>query len=154
MKPSASKQPQKEYTPHRPAKWALKRVPDHLPIPKTCCYCQSRVVIKHHTEVYGKVYNEWPWLYGCTKCDAQVGMHPFTNLPLGTLADRPTRQARILFKNRFNTLWKGGAMDRTKAYRKLAKTMNIPFKDCHIGYFSIADCERAQQALAVIKGSM
>ncbi len=141
----------KTYTPEDPAPWALKRVPDHLPVPTVCCLCSGPVVVKHHKEVYGKAYGDWPWMYSCTQCDAQVGMHPFTHLPLGVLADKKTRFARMTFKDRFNPLWMDARMDRSEAYRRLANAMGIPVKRCHIGYFSIADCERASQALESIK---
>ncbi len=41
-----------------------------------------------------KCNEDWPWVYICEGCGSYVGMHPFTDIPLGTLADAATREAR------------------------------------------------------------
>ncbi|MBI6550691.1 zinc-finger-containing protein, partial [Xenorhabdus lircayensis] len=82
-----------QYTPCNPNPKAIQRVNDPLTIPTKCRYCCGHVTIAHHTEVFRRILNNsrWPWLYVCNSCDARVGMHPGTDIPLGTLADRPTR---------------------------------------------------------------
>ena len=57
---------------------ATARVPpdQRLPPPEVCPYCGAGCRVKHHEEVYGIPYGDWPWMYGCTACDARVGMHP------------------------------------------------------------------------------
>jgi hypothetical protein len=73
-------------------------------------------------------------------------MHPFTNIPLGTLADGPTRQARKRCKEPFESLHRSGRMTRSEAYSKLAKKLGIPVEQCHFGWFDAAQCKRAAEA--------
>lgn len=128
---------------------ALKRVKERLAIPKLCNCCGGPVRLVNNMEIYnGTEYGEWPFAYRCEHCEAYVGVHPKTDLPLGTLADQPTRAARKqkqlfipLIRARF-----GG--DRNAAYQWLADGIGIPKRMCHWGIFSIDQCD---QAAAFIK---
>jgi hypothetical protein len=73
-------------------------------------------------------------------------MHPFTAIPLGTLADAATREARKLCKPSFERLWLDAGFDRGKAYAWLAEKLGITVQECHFGLFDIATCERAKAA--------
>lgn len=135
-------------TPWNPSKSAIARVKDPAPPPEICQYCnQEHVEITHHYEIYGKPYGNWPWVYRCTVCNAMVGMHPFTNIPLGTLADLSTRKARMWVKNVFNPIWKSGQMTRSEAYEWLADAMGIPKERCHFGMFTLDECNTALSIL-------
>lgn len=129
---------------------AIARVRDKLPAPALCRYCLGAVKIVSYApgaEVYGGPrYWEWPWVYACTGCDAYIGMHPFTDIPLGTLADAPTRQARHRCKAVFDRLHAEGNIHRRKAYRLLAEQLGISVRECHFGWFDPGMCERARQA--------
>lgn len=132
-------------TPWNPSRTATARVTNPLPAPSTCPNCGSSVVLVNNEEIYGSSYGEWPWAYRCAdlKCNSYVGLHPFTNIPLGTLADAPTREARKRAKAVFNPLWQGRRMSRKEAYAWLAKALGIKnVGDCHIGWFGIEMCER------------
>jgi hypothetical protein len=132
-------------TPLNPSKRAILRVTNPLPVPDTCPYCGKRVNLVNNAEIYGCAYGEWPWAYACEDrrgCNSYVGLHPFTHIPVGTLADAPTRKARQKAKSVFNPIWQGGKMTRKQAYATLAKAMGIPVDSCHMGWFSVADCER------------
>lgn len=137
--------PTPEFTPWNPSRKDIKRVLNPLPIPSACPYCQGEVQIQHHKDIYGRVYNDWPWVYSCPDCQATVGMHPFTNIPLGTIANRQLRGARTRCKPPFEKLWRGGPLTRTEAYQALAKHLGIPFDQCHFGWFDRETCERAYQ---------
>lgn len=135
-------------TPWNPSKKALARVKDPMPVPTCCRYCNGSVRIVNHTVIYfGRTYGEWPWVYRCEDCHARVGMHPFTNLPLGTLADNALREVRNRCKKPFEWIWEGRKplMGRTEAYRWLAEKMGKSIAECHFGLFEAADCERAEQ---------
>lgn len=139
-------------TPWNPSRKALKRVGPSLPIPRSCPFCQSKVKISTHKEVYGKDYGDWPWVYRCEHCDAQVGMHPFTNLPLGTLADKELRNARKRCKAPFESLWRNQQMSRSEAYSALAEHLKISVSACHFGWFDAEQCEEARKwAASMIK---
>ncbi len=136
-------------TPWNPSRRAIARVKNPLPAPTRCPYCQAHVSIANNSEIYGKPYGEWPWLYLCgdRQCRAYVGMHPLTDIPLGTLADGPTRQARGNAKAVFNPIWQSGRMTRTKAYHWLAEQLGIANVDeCHFGWMDVQTCQRAASA--------
>lgn len=135
------------------SKTAERRVKDRLPIPTVCPHCGGAVALASNSEVYGRPYGDWPWIYLCQAqpCRAYVGTHPETNLPLGTLATASIRAARKAAKDQFNALWQGGRMSRTEAYSWLATKMNIPVAACHFGWFDEAQCKRATQVLTVAR---
>ena len=135
-------------TPWNPSRRALKRVKDKLPAPETCPHCGSVVKIVRNSEIYnGQEYGEWPWAYKCDGkfCDAYVGMHPFTNIPLGTLATHAMRDARKRAKAVFQPLFQSGRMTRSEAYEWLAAQLGIPVHECHVGWFDVAMCNRVVQ---------
>ena len=125
---------------------ALKRVKDALPIPTSCRYCgpNTPVFTGHHAEVYrGRSYGDWPYVYLCEICNAYVGIHKGTDLPLGTLADEALRKSRKANKQRFNFFLEVGGMKRSEAYKWLAGEMGIPDSECHWGLFEADQCEQA-----------
>jgi len=140
--------PQSELkTPWNPSKTAIARVKDVLPIPTRCHLCQcENIEIVDHITIYGRLFDsDWPWCYRCTGCKAYVGMHPFTNLPVGTLADEPLRYARKHGKEPFEKLWKSGKMTRDQAYEELAAHLDIEKNECHFGWFDEELCWEAME---------
>lgn len=131
-----------EHTPMNPSREALKRVNDRVEIPCICPYCQGLVEIAHHCAIYGKALGSWPWVYACNDCGASVGMHPQTNLPLGTLANKRLRALRIKAKDAFTRAWQEQGITRTDGYRWLAKQLGIDKNKCHIGWSDESQCEQ------------
>lgn len=126
---------------------ALGRVKDWMPPPERCPYCDGRVRLVENSEIYrGRSYGDWPYAYLCKPCDAFVGLHPDTDLPLGTMANGQLREARKLAKSLWIDMTKAAGLSRAQAYAWLAERMNMPKADCHFGHF---DLKRAAQALAV-----
>lgn len=139
-------------SPWNPSRRATARVLNALPAP-TVCSCGRPVEIAHHEQVYGGEYSDWPWMYRCAPCDASVGMHPFTNIPLGTLADRELRAIRKACKQPFEMLWQNGRMDRKAAYGGLARHLRIPVEQCHFGWFDADTCRSARDwAVRALRG--
>lgn len=125
---------------------ALGRVKDWMPPPERCPYCDGRVRLVDNAEIYrGRSYGDWPYAYLCKPCDAFVGLHPDTDLPLGTMANGELRHARKTAKSLWMDVTKAAGLNRTKAYAWLAEQMNIPKAECHFGHF---DLKRAKQALS------
>ena len=122
---------------------ALRRVKNPLPVPKDCRYCGMDVELVNHAEIYGREYGDWPYAYLCRGCLAYVGLHPHTDIPLGTLADRYLRSARKAHKQYFQTLQRKTEWSRKEAYAFLANAMEIPVAECHWGWFEIKQCEQA-----------
>lgn len=105
--------------------------------------------------IYGRPYGDWHYAYLCvnTSCAAYVGLHPFTNLPLGTLATAPMRKARSLAKDYFNPLWKNGGMTRTDAYAWLAASLGLTRDECHFGLFNVDQCNAAIRKIMELKNA-
>lgn len=127
---------------------ALKRVKDRVAIPTLCRYCNGPVRIANNAEVYGgREFGEWPFIYLCEVCRAYVGLHPFTDLPLGLMADADLRDARKAAKIPFAALvkhkFKG---NRSLAYQWLSFKMSIPVAECHFG---MMEEDLANQALEI-----
>lgn len=143
-------------TPANPSRSATARVKNPMPAPTVCPHCAGAVRVASHVEIYGQDYGDWPWAYLCDGCGAYVGMHPFTAIPLGTLAGAELRKARCDCKPPFERIWQSQRMTRREAYAALAIHMEIPENECHFGLFDVARCEIARAwALSIItsKGS-
>ena len=130
-------------SPWHPSAKAVKRVLNPLPAP-TVHTCGKPVEIAHHDQVYGREFSEWPWMYRCKACDASVGMHPFTGIPLGTLADKALRDLRKAAKQPFEQLWKRALLSRGDAYAALARHLDIEVSACHFGWFDAERCAAAK----------
>lgn len=142
-------------------KKALSKVKNKLPIPTHCNCCidngnsiTDNIVLVENKEIYGRNYGDWPWIYLCKECRAYVGLHPYTHIPLGTLADKELREARKTSKSYFEILHKSGFKSRSEAYKMLAQKMGIPTEECHFGWFDIERCMLAEQASKDIMDSI
>ncbi|MCU9949828.1 DUF3268 family zinc-finger domain-containing protein [Pseudomonas sp. PDM13] len=122
---------------------ALRRVRDAMPPPTACPYCEGPVALVCNSEIYGREFGAWPYAYRCVPCDAMVGLHPATDLPLGTLANKQLRAARATNKQLFHRVKDRFGFTRSQAYEWLALQMGIPKAECHFGWFDLARCAQA-----------
>lgn len=124
---------------------SLKMVLNPLPVPESCSHCgpDSPVFLVNNEEIYGRSFGDWPFAYLCPNCERYVGLHPGTDIPLGTLADRSTRDARKKHKKVFHEMASAMKYTRRQAYQALADEMNIPVEQCHWGWFNEKQCEEA-----------
>lgn len=76
----------------------------------------------------------------CDACDARVGCHPGTSNPLGGLANKALREARMAAHDAFDPLWRSGRMTRSEAYAWLAQHVGVTPDQAHIGMFDILKC--------------
>lgn len=109
----------------------------------TCPYCgklsefvKGNVVYAHRRDLWDKPF------YLCAPCDAYVGCHPNSVNPLGRLANEELRKAKMLAHRAFDPIWREGSLNRRTAYCWLAKRLEIPEAECHIGMFDVAMCNR------------
>ncbi|KAF6578311.1 hypothetical protein G9G54_13625 [Paenibacillus sp. EKM212P] len=105
-----------------------------------CNYCGSQVICVSTKEFYGRDYGGNIWK--CTSCDAYVGTHKGSKVPLGTLANKELRQLRNQAHALFDPYWRKGRMSRHGAYRKLSEFMNLPKAETHIGMFDVDKCRK------------
>lgn len=123
---------------------AVKRVRDSLPIPTTCPYCSGPVELTHNSEVYGRSIGDWPFVYACVgDCEAHVGVHADTDIPLGTLANKELRIERQKSKQSFHAAMTYKRLSRAEAYRWLASELNLPLGQTHYGWMDLPTVKRA-----------
>jgi len=128
---------------------ALAKVAHRLNPPTHCDCCGAKTVeLVDNSEIYGRPYGDWHYAYLCRTCDAYVGLHPGTDLPLGTMADKVTRQARQQKRGFLTLIDTGFGGDADAAYVWLAEQMGIDQKECHWGLFTLEQCNRAAQIVS------
>jgi len=137
------------------SKKAVLKVKNPIEPPIDCSICcdfetgennKNCIELINNKEIYGKSYGSWPYAYRCTICHSYVGLHPFTDIPLGTLADASLRKARKENKEPFEMLHRKGLLSRNEAYKKLSEKLNIPLEECHFGWFDEKRCRDAGKA--------
>lgn len=105
-----------------------------------CPYCGARIEYVSNEKIYGRKFGNG-MCYKCTKCDAHVGVHgqskPHKKHPLGILATESMRKSKIRCHKKFDYVWHSGLTSRGKAYKMLAKRLNISEKECHFGWFNL-----------------
>lgn len=122
---------------------ALARVKNPLPVPTTCRYCAGQVELVNNSQIYGREYGDWPFAYRCEDCKSYVGLHPDTDIPLGTLATAQLRKDRNTSKDMFHKLKAKRGFTRSLAYEWLANKMGIRVGECHFGWFDQEQCALA-----------
>ncbi len=107
-----------------------------------CCdYCgkkakkiTGKTLYPRHEYLWGKTY------FRCEPCDAHVGTHDGTGEPLGTLADRKLRSARMDAHEAFDQMWRERVVHRSFAYRWLRKRMGLT-RTAHGGGMTFEECQ-------------
>lgn len=132
---------------------ALKRVRNRLDPPTVCgCCASNQVELIHNEHIYGRGFGRWPYAYWCRACLAYVGLHADTDLPLGTLADVRTREARTKAKELFfDFARKRFQMDLNLSYEWLSGALGIPKEVTHFGMFNE---EQAVRVTSIIEKAL
>jgi len=103
-----------------------------------CPECGSTMVLRK---------SKYGVFYGCSefpKCKAAHGAHKSSGKPLGTPANKKTKQARMRAHASFDTLWKDKHMDRSAAYVWMQEAMEMTEDEAHIGKFSEEHCDQLE----------
>lgn len=126
--------------------------------PTKCNICNGEVEYIKNSKIYGKSYGSG-YCYHCKNCGAYVGTNK--NKPiqaLGILANKEMRDWKTYCHHIFDRLWSGvnvynkdhkivkvikPIMTRTNAYKWLSNLLDIPFRECHFGYFDLKQLKRA-----------
>lgn len=111
-----------------------------------CDYCGRRAEFVDSKVIYGKSYG---MVYLCRPCDAYVGVHKGSDVPLGRLANAELRYWKKAAHAAFDPLWQYGRFKhhRNAAYRWLSDQMQLPVEKTHIGMFDIDQCKAAIQII-------
>ena len=108
-----------------------------------CPYCGDVSTLVKGDVVYPKhPHLHHKYFYLCSPCNAYVGCHPNTTVPLGRLANAELRRYKLLSHNAFDKLWKSGTYTRSNAYKLLGEKMGLVASECHIGMFTIQQCKQ------------
>ena len=121
----------------------------------TCPYCTHAATLVNGNRIYphrADLHAKYFWL--CAPCRAYVGCHPKGNgdgtKPLGRLANTELREAKKRAHAAFDPIWLNGGGSRShrrkESYKRLAKCLDIEYRDCHIGMFDIETCEAVVRA--------
>lgn len=115
-----------------------------------CDYCKADAALVTGKELYPHrpdLFEIRSWL--CRPCNASVGVHRGTIIPLGRLAKKELKALKMAAHKAFDPFWKIGPMKRKEAYRWLSKEMGISEDECHIGMF---DEKKCHMAIRICKG--
>lgn len=108
-----------------------------------CPYCGCPTALVTADYIYGdRAHESNRYLYYCLICGAYVRCHKGGTVPMGTPADRNTRQARRQAHREFDRIWKRRKMTRWEAYLWLSEQMGLPQDKTHIGMFDADQCAR------------
>ena len=114
--------------------------------PEICRYCGGVIRLVPAESIYGasagRLGLSGESVYQCQNCNARVGCHRGTTRPLGNVANEVLRLKRMETHNVFDAFWKAHGMSRTQAYKWLAKELNLPEKNAHIGGFEMDECQQ------------
>ena len=78
-----------------------------------CPYCRAKATLHPASYVCGDTARPGSLLYVCDRypaCNAYVGAHRKTKLPMGSLADGDLRHKRIEAHKAFDWMWRSGLM--------------------------------------------
>lgn len=106
-----------------------------------CDYCGKPAHFVDSAIVYHGISYGMIWY--CPDCQAWVGVHRGTNVPLGRLANAQLRDWKRAAHAAFDPLWRGKTpFTRRAAYAWLSGEMNLPPEKTHIGMFDIDQCRK------------
>lgn len=113
-----------------------------------CPYCQEKAaklfgkkIYPHRPEHAHKIF------WACLPCGAWVGCVPGGDKPMGRLADKQLRSAKVRAHEAFDPLWRVGGLSRTEAYAWLQEELGLTPEQCHIGLFDLDGCEAVINAV-------
>lgn len=112
-----------------------------------CPYCDKPAEWVPNEHIYGKRYGRSYMCYLCKPCNAHVGCHNNTKKPLGTMANKQLRTARMKAHAAIDPLWKSGRMKRGVVYARLAKHLG---REVHVGEADLQQCAEIIAAVPFI----
>lgn len=108
-----------------------------------CKYCSEPATLTTGETIYPNIkYLHTKKFWHCTRCNAYVGCHPDTEIPLGSLANEELRISRGIAHDTFDIIWQSKYMTRKEAYSWLSGELNISQNNCHIGEFDVEMCDK------------
>ena len=103
-----------------------------------CNYCGKPAQWVENKEIYGRNYGKSYMMWICWPCNAYVGCHNNTKAPLGKLANKALREARMKAHSVIDPLWKSHRYKRSTVYKRLSEAFGYTV---HIGNSDEKECE-------------
>ena len=103
-----------------------------------CPYCGGKAEWVTNEVIYGRRYGKSYMAYFCALCNAYVGCHNNTKVPLGTMANKELREWRIKAHAVIDPIWIANGHNRRLIYQKLKVIFGGEF---HIGSSTKEDCK-------------
>jgi hypothetical protein len=89
--------------------------------------------------------------WGCSRfplCLGAHGAHP-SGAPMGTPADKATRQARVVAHAAFDAAWRARGMKRKEAYAWLRELTGLGYREGHISQMTAEQCRDLVNAITL-----
>ena len=125
----------------------------------TCQYCGQIAELVTGEVIYpGLTYLHHKHFWHCAPCASYVGCHEpgkgygDGTRPLGLLANAELREAKQAVHAVLDPIWKSGQKTRKQAYQWLADKLCIPVQNCHVGMFTVEQCQRAEAVCKALSG--
>lgn len=90
-------------------------------------------------EKYGRNFGKSYMCYYCKEHDTYVGCHNNTREPLGTMAGKELREARMAVHAKIDPLWRSGGHRRSDVYRHISNKFGYQY---HTGESDIETCNK------------
>ena len=117
--------------------------------PKICRYCGGIIRLVPASTIYGASAERLGMtdekFYQFQTSNPRFGVHTGPPRPLGNVANEVLRLKRMETHRVFDAFWCSRAMSRTQAYQWLARKMELPESEAHIGGFEMEQCQRLIQ---------
>ncbi|WP_420827923.1 zinc-finger-containing protein [Geomicrobium sediminis] len=113
-----------------------------------CSYCFRPAKLIKAKELHPRKRG---WLYICYNCKAHVGCHRGTREPLGYLATKDVRRLRHRCHKALDPIWQSQIVTRSETYEWVAKVLNLPAEEAHIGKLNKSQCQKLLVATKQLK---
>lgn len=110
-----------------------------------CPFCGNPAEWVQNKEIYGRNYGKSYMCWLCKPCDAYVGCHENTRRPLGTIANKETREWRKKVHAVIDPLWRENEYKRGEVYMALNDAFG---EEVHVGE---SDIERCKEIIVTTK---
>jgi hypothetical protein len=104
-----------------------------------CPFCGREAVWCENKAIYGRNFGKSYMCYFCKPCNAYVGCHQNTRVPLGTMANAELRAWRMKAHAHVDPIWRSGQMTRRQLYRRLKEIFG---RQIHIAESDVEQCRQ------------
>jgi len=129
-----------------------KNKSNEIPI-VTCPYCAQQAQLVDSKTIYPHSDRDYGKFWHCPTDQAWVGVHKNSPrfAPLGRLANAELRDWKMKAHAVFDPFWKGGLMNRRKAYKMMQQILGVSKAEAHIGMLNVEQCQALIQELTTNK---